>query len=43
MGFPKIGTLNSRSLIIRTPKEGTPNFRKLPLKGLWSLWETLEI
>ena len=35
MGFPKIGdpknsTLNSRILIIRTPTEGTPNFRKLP-------------
>ena len=35
-GFPKIGdfniviTLNSRILIIRTPKKGTPYFRKLP-------------
>ena len=34
--FPKIGdpniysTLNSRILIIRTPKYGTPHFRKLP-------------
>ena len=28
---PKYSTLNSRILIIRTPKQGTPNFRKLPL------------
>ena len=26
----KYSTLNSKVLIIRTPKEGTPNFRKLP-------------
>ena len=31
MGEPNIvPTLNNRILIIRTPKEGTPNFRKLP-------------
>ena len=27
---PQYSTLNSRILIIRTPKLGTPNFRKLP-------------
>ena len=27
---PLKSTLNSRILIIRTPKQGTPNFRKLP-------------
>ena len=27
---PEYSTLNSRILIIRTPKQGTPNFRKLP-------------
>ena len=26
---PQYSTLNSRILIIRTPKQGTPNFRKL--------------
>ena len=29
---PEYSTLNSRILIIRTPKEGTPNFRKLPFR-----------
>ena len=37
--FPKIGdpnivTVNSRILIIRTRKQGIPNFRKLPYSGL---------
>ena len=32
MGDPTIVPLNSRILIIRTPKEGTPNFRKLPFR-----------
>ena len=27
---PEHSTLNSRILIVRTPKQGTPNFRKLP-------------
>ena len=27
---PNIVPLNSRILIIRTPKSGTPNFRKIP-------------
>ena len=27
---PQHSTLNSRILIIRTPKQGAPNFRKLP-------------
>ena len=27
---PYYSTLNSRILIIRTPRQGTPNFRKLP-------------
>ena len=43
--FPKIGdpniysTLNSRILIVRTPKSGTPNFRKLPffISRQWGL------
>ena len=26
---PGYGILNSRTLIIRTPRQGTPNFRKL--------------
>ena len=30
---PKYSTLNSRILIIRTPKHGTPNFQKLPNEG----------
>ena len=43
---PRYRTLNSRTLIIRTPKEGTPCFRKPPYfdpteylfyKPLWSL------
>ena len=31
---PSYSTLNCRILIIRTPKEGTPSFRKLPLSSL---------
>ena len=27
---PEYSTLNSRTPIIRIPKQGTPNFRKLP-------------
>ena len=32
-GGPCYSTLNSKILIIRTPKRGTPNFRKLPYFG----------
>ena len=44
---PRYRTLNSRILIIRTPKYGTPNFRKLPYGALGSLkvpsWVVLEV
>ena len=33
---PYCSTRHSRVLIVRTPKQGTPNFRKLPTRGGYS-------
>ena len=35
IGDPNVAALNSRILIIKASKKGTPNFRKLPLGGAW--------